>query len=635
MLLATETERIYRHSSKSNYYVYNRATDELIALSNKDKQIYPAFSPDGSKVAYVQGNNIHVFDIASQSTEQITTDGEWNKIINGMSDWVYEEELKLTRAFEWSPDSKKIAYFKFDEEDVKMFSMDYYGELYPEAYTFKYPKAGEENAEVTAHIHDLATKQVVNMEMDTNKDVYYARMKWTPSGDKLMLLKLNRQQNHVELISGNTSSGKTSLLYAEKNPYYVAESILDNLHFLKDESGFLWTSENDGFHHLYYYNMDGQLINQVTTGDYDVTDIYGLDEANNVVYYQSAESSPLDRQVYSVNLNGSGKQQLTKGPGWHSATFTDSYDYFIHNFSNTTTPTQITVRDNSGKSVRSLEDNKELGKQVDALKLPKKEFFELTAPQGHSLNGWMIKPVNFDSSKSYPMMMFVYGGPGSQTVRNRWGDSNFFYHQYLAQKGYVVVSVDNRGTGARGQEFKKSTYLQLGKYETEDQIFAAKELAKRSFIDENRIGIWGWSYGGYMSSLALFKGNDIFDAAVAVAPVTHWGYYDTIYTERFMRTPQENRNGYDDNSPINFVDDLKGDYLLVHGMGDDNVHFQNTVDMISALNTAGKHYDLYIYPNKNHGIYGGNTRQHLFEKITNFLDEKLMNRDVDAGNVSN
>ncbi len=624
ILLTAGSERIYRYSSRGHNYIYDRDKRITIPLSEEAKQIYPKFSPDGKKVAYVRDNNLYVFDIDSRKTKAITTDGKWNYIINGMSDWVYEEELVLTRAFEWSPNSKNIAYYKFDEGHVKQFAFERHrNELYPLPYQFKYPKAGERNAVVTIHNYNLNTGSTTSFRLDEETDLYYPRIVWLPDGKNLAILKLNRHQNQLNILLGDAATGNTREIFSEMNRYYISEDVLDNLHFLADGKGFLWSSEKDGNNHIYWHDMNGDLKKQITKGNWEITTMYGFDEANSTLFYQSNEGSALERGVWSMNINTGAKKKLTPKNGWNTATFTNSYDYFVHNYSTVDQPLVIAVRDRHGKEVRKLESNAELKSELNSMDLPKKEFFNFTAGNGVDLNGWMIKPSNFDVNKKYPVLMFVYGGPGSQTVRNSFNNSNYWWHVYMADKGYIIVSVDNRGTGGRGEEFKKMTYMQLGKYETLDQIAAGRYLAGLDYVDGDRIGIWGWSYGGYMSTNCLFQGNDVFKTAIAVAPVTHWKWYDTIYTERFMRTPQENASGYDSNSPINHVNKMKGSLLLVHGMADDNVHFQNTVELVNALNRAGKHYDFYMYPNKNHGIYGGNTRYHLFEKMTNFILENL------------
>lgn len=621
LLLATETESIYRHSTKSQYYIYNIAKNKLTELASGAKQIYPTFSPDGKKIAFVQENNLKYKNLETGIITDVTTNGKSNQIINGMSDWVYEEEFVLTRAYEWSPNSEKIAYLSFNESHVKQFSMDMYGDLYPNPYRFKYPKAGEKNSIISTFIFHLNTNTNKEIETGKNDDVYFPRIKWTPS-QELVIFKMNRHQNQIQLLKANETTNTTSVLFEEKNPYYISEDVLDEMEFLTN-GDFLWTSERSGYKHIYLFNKDGKLKTQITKGDYDVMKLYGYDSKSNKVFYQAAEKSPLEREVYSIQLNGSDKKNLTIDKGSNSASFTPNFNYFIHRYSSTDQPTVITIRDNEGKPVRLLVDNQELKEKIQAKNLPKVEFIKVPTDNNVDLNGYILKPVNFDATKQYPLLMFVYGGPGSQQVKNKWGLSNYLWHSYLTQKGYIVACIDNRGTGARGQEFKKSTYQELGKLEVIDQTNAAKHFGNLPYINKDRIGIWGWSYGGYMSSLSLFKSNDVFKTAIAVAPVTTWRYYDTIYTERYMRTPQENPTGYDNNSPINHVDKLKGNYLLVHGMADDNVHFQNAVDLITALNKANKQYDLAIYPNKNHGIYGGNTRLHLYKKMTNFILEKL------------
>lgn len=621
LLLATKTESIYRHSTKNQYFVYNIATEKLSELTTGEKQIYPAFSPDGKKVAFIQDNNLKYKNLETGKIVNVTTNGKWNHIINGMSDWVYEEEFVLTRAYEWSPNSEKIAYLSFDESHVKQFSMDMYGDLYPNQYRFKYPKAGEKNSIVSTFIYNLPTQQSIEIETGKENDVYFPRIKWTPS-QELVIFKMNRHQNHIQLLKANESTKSTSILFEEKNPYYISEDVLDEMEFLKN-GDFLWTSERSGYKHIYLFNKNGQLKQQITSGNYDIMKLYGYDVATNQVFYQAAETSPLEREIYSINIDGTNKKALAFDKGSNSASFTPNFDYFIHRYSSTEQPTVITIRDKNGTPVRLLVDNQELKDKMQEKNLPKIEFIKVPTDNDIELNGYILKPANFDAAKQYPLLMFVYGGPGNQQVKNKWGLSNYLWHSYLTQKGYIVACIDNRGTGARGQEFKKSTYQELGKLELIDQTNAAKHLGKLPYINKDRIGIWGWSYGGYMSSLCLFKSNDVFKTAIAVAPVITWRYYDTIYTERYMRTPQENASGYDDNSPINYVNQLKGNYLLVHGMADDNVHFQNAVDLITALNKANKQYDLAIYPNKNHGIYGGNTRLHLYKKMTDFILEKL------------
>lgn len=627
LIIPTETESIYRHSSKSNYYVYNFESGQLKPLSSNGKQQLASFSPDGKRIAFVRDNNIFLTDLESNTEQQLTTDGEFNKIINGAADWVYEEEFSFTKAFFWSPDSRKIAYLKFDESNVKLFQMEYFNGLYPEWYSYKYPKAGEDNSVVSVHIYDLATKTSTEIDTGEETDIYLPRLEWTKSPDVLAIQRLNRLQNELEILLANTATQTVELLYSETNPYYI--EIDNSLTFLPDNKHFLITSEKDGFNHLYIYGMDGKLVKQLTEGPWDITKFYGFQAQSDKVYFQSAETSALNRQIYQVNLKGK-KTQLTQTPGTNDASFSSDFSHFINTHSDANTPPVFSVFNQKGKQLRVLEENIALKSRLAAYTLSPKTFFSFTdsnttLPNDEkvALNGWQILPHDFDSTKTYPVLVYVYGGPGSQTVNNGWAWNDYFWHQLLAQKGFVVVSVDNRGTGARGEIFKKMTYKELGKFETEDMISTAKYLAELPYVNKDKIGIYGWSYGGYMSSLAITKAADYFNTAVAVAPVTNWRYYDNIYTERFMQKPQDNPNGYDDNSPINHVEKLKGNYLLVHGSADDNVHYQNSMDMITALVNADKQFELMIYPDKNHSIYGGNTRKHLFDKITTFLEDNL------------
>ncbi len=622
IVLTTDSEQIYRYSSLANYYVWDRDRATLTPVSDVDKQRNATLSPDGTKIAYVQNNNLYYKDLSSKKTTQITTDGKMNEIINGVTDWVYEEEFGIVKVFEWSPDGSKIAFLRSDESKVKEFTMPMYkGELYPEYVTFKYPKAGEDNAIVTLHMYDLKKNKTKKISLNDKPDMYIPRMKWTKDAQQLCVFQMNRHQNELDLFLVNAKRGKAKLLLNEKNKYYI--DIHDNLTFLEDGKRFVWTSEKDGYNHIYLYNLKGKLEKQITKGKFDITNFYGIDEENGLLYYQAAEDSPLDREIYVINLKGKNKRKLSPEKGSNSAQFSKTFDYFVNTHTAANIPGTYTVHNSDGKLVRTIEDNTPLKETLTEYAISMPEFFELKTSDNVKLNGWMIKPTDFDTSKKYPVLMYVYGGPGSQTVKNSWGGGNYLWYQSLAQQGYIIVSVDNRGTGARGEEFKKMTYQQLGKYETIDQIEAAKWLAKKPYIDEDRIGIWGWSYGGYMSSLCLFKGNDVFKTAIAVAPVTNWKWYDTIYTERFMRTPQENRNGYEDNSPINHVEKMKGTYLLVHGTADDNVHAQNSYEMVNALIGANKQFDSYFYPNRNHGIYGGITRLHLFDKMTDFILKNL------------
>ena len=620
VLLPTETESIYRYSSRSNYYVYDRETKIAEELS-EGKQRLAQFSPDASKVAFVKENNIFIKDIINNTELQVTFDGEINKIINGATDWVYEEEFAFDNGMQWNASGNKIAYYRFDEEKVPEFSMDLFTDLYPSQSQFKYPKAGETNSTIELFIYDLDSNKTTKANINTEEEFYIPRIKWTLDENVLSVQRMNRHQNQLDFILVDAKDGSSQTIFTENDAAYI--DVTDNLTFLNDGKYFIWTSEKSGYNHIYLYNLKGKQVRQITKGNYDVTDFYGIDESNNTVYFASSERSPMHRDVYAVQLNGKNKKTLTNKIGTNSATFSTNYKYFINQYSNANTPYYFSLFDAKGNEVRILKDNSNLKNSLSEYALGQKEFFNFKTTEGIDLNGWMMKPHNFDETKQYPVFMYLYGGPGSQQVTDSWGGSNFLWYQMLTQQGYIVACVDNRGTGGRGSEFKKCTYQQLGKLETEDQIEANRYLAKLPYVDGSRIGIFGWSYGGYMSSLCLLKGADEFKMAIAVAPVTNWRYYDSIYTERYMRTPQENASGYDDNSPINHVEKLKGKYLLIHGSADDNVHYQNTMEMTNALVNANKQFDLFIYPNKNHGIYGGYTRLHLFTKMTNFIKENL------------
>ncbi len=621
IVLQTEVEKIFRHSSRANFYVWDIASEKMTPVSTEGKQRYATLSPDGGKIGFVRGNNLFYKDLNTGKEIQATRDGKQNAIINGATDWVYEEEFSMSRAFEWSTDGSKIAFMRFDESGVKEWMMtNYSNELYPEHSSFKYPKAGEDNALVTCHIFDLASGKISKVDLGDKPDMYIPRIKWQDD-DNLIAFHMNRHQNELDLVRVNAKSGKTDILLNEKNEYYI--EIHDDLTFFDDGSGFVWLSEKDGYNHVYLYDLKGKLIKQVTNGKYDVTKFYGMDKKNGLIYYQSAEESPMDRQVYSIDLKGKNKTNLTPEKGTNSAQFSKTFDYFISTHNSLNTPSTYKVCNRKGKEVRMIEDNYALKALMTDYDISPSEHFSFKTSEDIKLNGWMIRPPDFTPGVKYPVFMYVYGGPGSQTAKNSFSGPNYFWFQHLAQQGYIVVSVDNRGTGGRGEEFRKVTYQQLGKYETIDQIEAARWLSKQNYVDGSRIGIFGWSYGGYLSSLCLLKGNDVFKSAIAVAPVTNWKWYDSIYTERYMRTPKENPNGYEDNSPINFADRLKGEYLLVHGTGDDNVHAQNTYEMMNALINANKQFDMYLYPNRNHGIYGGVTRLHLYNKMTNFILENL------------
>ncbi len=627
LLIAAEREAIYRRSRKAHYYVYDIGSGEMRALTDhsKGKQRLASFSPDGSKVAFVRRNNIFIKDLQSGEEKAVTTDGEMNKVIYGATDWVYEEELAFTKGFYWSPRGDRIAFYRFDEAHVKQWQMTLYDSLYATQYKFKFPKAGERNANVSIHVYDLKTGQTQACE--TGDWEYIPRIKWTRDNDKLCIMRMNRLQDSLQfLVTENLNKppqygSSSKVIYEESADTYL--EISDDLYFLKNGKGFIWTNENSGYNHIYHYNMAGEEVEQVTSGDWEVTSIKGVDEENGRIYYMSAEESPMERHLYSIGLDGRDKEKLTPKKGTNSPSFSAGFEYFINRHSDANTPPVTTLRDQDGEVVEVLEDNSDLKDTLDAYGINEKTFFSFETSNGDSLNGWMIKPDDFDPSKEYPVFMYVYGGPGINTVNDRWGGRTFLWHNLLADKGYIVVSVDNRGTGYRGAKFQKCTYKELGKLETEDQIEAAEYLAGLDYTDPERIGIQGWSYGGYLTSLCLMKGAEAFSTGIAVAPVTNWRFYDTIYTERYMQTPQENPDGYDENSPINHVGKLEDPFLLVHGSADDNVHLQNTMMMAKEMVKQNVDFELAIYPNKAHGIAGGKARWHLFRKMTEFVEENL------------
>ena len=620
LLISTDIERIYRHSTRSKYYVYDLKEKKAYNVAD-EKVRYSTFSPDGSKVAYVKNNNLYISFYSSNRTDLLTRDGKDDAIINGAVDWVYEEEFAMSQGFEWSPDGNKIAYYRFDESKVKKFSMDIYGSLYPEQDVFKYPKAGEDNSVVDIKIYNLENQNTIDLDEGSENDQYIPRIKWTQDANLLSFQRMNRKQNKLEIILANATDGSLKTIYTETNKYYI--DITDNLTFLNDGKHFVFSSEKDGFNHLYLFTMEGKEVRQLTTGNWEVDAFYGTDEKNKYLYFTSTETSPINRELYKMDIKGIKKTQLTQGGGAHFITFNPSMTYYMDFHSTANKPYTQSIYNNKGKLVRELANNKVLEARMQEYGFSNIEFSTLKTSEGIELNYWMIKPKDFDPSKKYPLIMFVYGGPGNQQVMNRWGGSRAIWNQYMAQQGYIVACVDNRGTGGRGEEFKKLTYKQLGKYETIDQIEAAKYFGNQNYIDAARIGIWGWSYGGYMSSLCISKGADVFKSAIAVAPVTNWRYYDNIYTERYMQRPQENAAGYDDNSPINHVEKIKGNYLLIHGTADDNVHFQNSVEMVNAMIEAGIKFDSEYYPNKAHGIGGAKTQYHLYNRLSSFFLEKL------------
>lgn len=627
LLLTTKTESIYRRSFTALYYVYDLKTKSLTPLadSTKGKQQLADISPDGKKVAFVRNNNLYYKDLVSGQEFEITNDGKRNSIINGTTDWVYEEEFAVTKGFYWSPNSNEIAYLKFDETNVKEFQFDIYGTLYPERYTYKYPKTGEDNSVLTLHIYSLDSKKSKQIMTGTDADIYLPRMAWDPTKGFLVVLRLNRLQNKLEYckVEIDTKSQQVPQLkpfYTETSETYI--EITDDLIFLQKQEGLIRTSEKDGYNHVYKVDYAGKET-QITKGNWDVIELKGIDEKGGWVYYASVEAGASQKMLYRIKFDGTKKTVLSNRPGTNDATFSTGMKYYMNKNSSANLPLYITLHTADGKELKVLEDNAVLVGNLQKYNLSKKEFLTFKTSQDVELFAWIIKPKDFDETKKYPVYLTFYSGPGHNEVTDSWDGPDYGWHQLLAQKGYIVFCVDTRGTMFRGEKFKKMTYLQLGKYETEDLIETAKWLGKQSYVDASRIGAQGWSYGGYMTLLCMTKGADYFKAGISVAPVTNWRYYDNIYTERFMRKPQDNPKGYDDNSPINHVAKLKGKLLLIHGSADDNVHVQNTMEITSAFVKANKQFDFFVYPNKNHGIYGGLTRFHLYTKMLNFIETNL------------
>jgi dipeptidyl-peptidase-4 len=625
LLLLTATESIYRHSFTAEYFVYDLSAKKITKLSPNGRQSYASFSPDGSKVAFVRSNNLFYTDLATMAEAQVTDDGKFNFIINGTTDWVYEEEFSFVVGFHWSPDGKKLAYYRFDESGVKEYNMQLWlKKLYPSDYKFKYPKAGEANSSVDVYFYDLASKQKIKADLGTEKDIYIPRIRWTRDPNVLSIMKLNRLQNNLDIIHANATTGESKIILNEKSSTYIDLEFIDDLTYLQDGKRFIHASEADGYKHLYLYSIDGKLIQQITSGKFEVKQFIGLDEKSNTVYYVSTEVSPLQRQVFSQSIDKKKKTRLSLLPGSHAVNMSPDFKFYINYHSASDKPLAVDLYQTKGnKQIKPLEKNEELAKAAADYGLVNKEFFNYTTVDGTSLSGLMWKPKDFDANKKYPVLLYQYSGPNSQNVTDAWGGGHFYFHQMLVQKGYIVAVIDTRGTGARGEAFKKMTYKQLGKLELEDHIAGAKYLAGLNYVDGTRIGIWGWSYGGYMASLAMTKGAGVFKLGIAVAPVTNWRFYDTIYTERFLQTPQLNASGYDDNSPLTHASKLQGNFLLIHGTGDDNVHYQNSVLFEDALINAGKQFQSFYYPDKHHGIQGAKTRLHLYTMMANYIVEKL------------
>ncbi len=634
VLLKANIESIYRRSRKQNCFVVDLESKEVSRINGGKKIINPSLSPNGSKIAFVYDNNIYYTDLETDEQIQVSSDGKYNEVINGLPDWVYEEEFGFADALKWSPDGSKIGFYRFDESRVKMWNMPIYGSLYPDQFTFKYPKAGEENSKVSIHIYDLKKGNTTMADLGEEEDQYIPRIKWMKDGTALAVMRLNRLQSTLDLLSIDPETGRSRVLLTEKSDTYVNEASDDKWYFLESGEGFLWMSEDSGYKHIFLHDMEGNRQQMITSGDWQVDQLIGVDEEEEWIYFTSTEVSPLERHLYRINFKGKRKKQLTDIEGSHSISCSPNFTYFLDTYSNTKTPPRSILMSDKGKEIRELQNNDRVATNVARHGLRDPEFFSFSYTPSYrgeaepevKLNGFMIKPADFNDSMKYPVLMFVYGGPGSQEVVNKWAhgdDFNYMWFQMLAQQGYIVACVDNRGTGGRGKEFRDCTYGNLGRLETIDQINAARYLADLPYVNSERIGIWGWSYGGYMTSLCMTKGNGIFKAGIAVAPVTNWRFYDTIYTERFLKRPQENARGYDENSPINFADQMQGNFLLVHGTGDDNVHFQNTVEFTNALITYNKQFDVFFYPNRAHGISGGNTRFHLYKKMTDFIMENL------------
>ena len=628
ILIETEREPIYRRSYSSVYHLYSVENNKLSELTEGKIRI-PVFSPDGNLIAFVRDNNIFLIKLLYGGSEsQITKDGEINKVINGAPDWVYEEEFGYNSALTFSPDNKMIAYVRWDESNVKSFEFPMYkGDCpaymqyaeYPGKYTYKYPVAGEDNSKVSVKTFDIFSKVTRTMQLPIEDDAYIPRIRFTNNPEQLAIMTINRHQNRFDMYYANPRSGVCKLILRDESNWYIKESIYDNIKFY--DKYFSLLSEKDGFAHLYWYTINGTLVKQVTQGKFEVKSFLGWDEKSNTFYYVSNEGSPLRTAVWKTDGKGR-KTCLSQKEGTNNAMFSAGMKYFINFFNNTETPTEVTINDNNGKTIATLMDNADLKAKVAGMKMPEKEFFTFTTPEGYELNGWMMKPVDFDPSQKYPILMFQYSGPGSQQVLDTWSVS---WETYMATQGYIAVCVDGRGTGGRGAAFEKCTYLSIGVKEADDQVSAAKYLGTLPYIDKDRIAIWGWSYGGYMTLMSMSQGSNVFKAGIAVAAPTDWRFYDTVYTERFMRTPQENAQGYDDNSPISHVSELQGAYLLVHGSADDNVHFQNSVDLLTALQKAGKQFEFAMYPNRNHSMAGkdGSSRQHLYHKLTDFLLNNL------------
>ena len=622
LVLAVDEESIWRRSTLAFYYIYDIENKTLQLVADTNTKLHFAFlTEDGRRVLFARDCDLFYQDMTTGKITQITRDGQENAILNGYADWVYEEELDMSSAASWSPDGSKIAFLRFDQRRVKEYNFALYDNLYPTDFKYKYPKAGEDNSLVDVYIYDLATEQLTKVDLGDNSNCYFPRVYWLPNSQDAVILKLNRHQNQLDFIRYNTVTKQQDIIYTDKNDKWL--DVTDNYYFLQDGKTMIVTSERDGFNHIYKVTMGGE-IKQLTSGNWEVNEIQYVNEKKKLIYYLSNESSVLNRDLYVINFDGKKKTLLSSGDGWNQTSFSPNGNFYRNQYSNLNTLPIYTIRDAKGKELRVLNDNKHVKETMDKYGFVDREIIHFTTDDGTELYGWMMKPANFDPNKRYPVMMNCYGGPGSQQVMNAYsGAMDLAFYQMLAQHGYISVCFDGRGTATRGDAFKKVIYQQMGKYEAIDQIAAANWLKTLSYVDGERIGIWGWSFGGYLSALSMFRGDGAFKMAISVAPVTNWRYYDNIYTERFMRTPQENPDGYDLNSPTTYAKDLKGKYLLIHGTADDNVHFQNTMELVKGLNAAGIEYDQFFFPNKNHFIMGGNTRTYLYNKLAKYILENL------------
>lgn len=622
MVIAVEEESIWRRSSLAFYYVYDLVNKTLTMVADTNTKLHFAFlSEDGSKVLFARDCDLFYQDMATGKITRITSDGKENAILNGYADWVYEEELDMSSAASWSPDGTKIAFLRFDESRVKEYNFALYDNLYPTDFKYKYPKAGEDNSLVDVYIYDVAAAQLTKIDLGDNSNCYFPRVYWLPNSTDAVVLKLNRHQNQLDFIRYNTVTKAQDIIYTDKNDKWL--DVTDDYYFLKDGKTMIVTSERDGFNHIYKVTLGGE-VKQLTSGKWEVNKIQYVNEAKKQIYYLSNESGVLNRDLYVVNFDGKKKALISSGDGWNQTVFSPNGNFYRNQYSNLNTLPIYTIRDAKGKELRVLNDNQNVQNTMNEYGFVKREIISFTTADGTQLNGWMMKPANFDPNKKYPVMMNCYGGPGSQQVENAYQSAqDYAFYQMLAQHGYISVCVDGRGTATRGDEFKKIIYQQMGKYEAIDQIATANWLKSLPYVDGSRIGIWGWSFGGYLSALSMFRGEGAFKMAISVAPVTNWRYYDNVYTERFMRTPQENPDGYDMNSPTTYANQLKGKYLLIHGTADDNVHFQNAMELVKGLNEAGVEYDQFFFPNKNHFILGGNTRTYLYTKLAKYIMENL------------